>query len=103
MEDQCTSSSPLDLEDIEDMFGDENLNPRNSRNKENVVVPKVKKRRSTLAPIMDHGGVLNATETGQQSSFLPGTQSVYLKTWGCTHNSSDSEYMAGQLAQQGYK
>ena len=27
---------------------------------------------------------------------------VYVKTWGCAHNSSDSEYMAGQLAAQGY-
>jgi len=33
---------------------------------------------------------------------LPGTQSVYVKTWGCSHNNSDSEYMAGQLAAYGY-
>jgi len=32
----------------------------------------------------------------------PGTQSVYVKTWGCSHNNSDSEYMAGQLAAFGY-
>jgi hypothetical protein len=31
-------------------------------------------------------------------SFVPGTGRVYVKTWGCAHNSSDSEYMAGQLA-----
>jgi hypothetical protein len=30
--------------------------------------------------------------------FVPGTGRVYVKTWGCAHNSSDSEYMAGQLA-----
>uniref|UniRef100_A0A2R5LJW5 tRNA-t(6)A37 methylthiotransferase n=1 Tax=Ornithodoros turicata TaxID=34597 RepID=A0A2R5LJW5_9ACAR len=35
-------------------------------------------------------------------SFLPGTHAVYVKTWGCAHNSSDSEYMAGQLAASGY-
>jgi threonylcarbamoyladenosine tRNA methylthiotransferase CDKAL1 len=29
---------------------------------------------------------------------VPGTARVYVKTWGCAHNSSDSEYMAGQLA-----
>jgi len=33
---------------------------------------------------------------------LSGTQSVYVKTWGCSHNNSDSEYMAGQLAAYGY-
>lgn len=35
-------------------------------------------------------------------SVIPGTQSVYVRTWGCTHNSSDSEYMAGLLCQYGY-
>ena len=34
--------------------------------------------------------------------FYPGTQKVYVKTWGCSHNNSDSEYMAGQLAAYGY-
>lgn len=34
---------------------------------------------------------------------IPGIASIYVKTWGCTHNSSDSEYMAGQLASYGYK
>lgn len=34
---------------------------------------------------------------------IPGTQTIYIKTWGCAHNSSDTEYMAGQLAAYGYK
>ena len=99
MDDQCSSASPLDLEDIEDMFGDENINPRNrANNKDNVVVPKVRKKHKPA----------RSDDTSEGSgdtitSFLPGTHSVYLKTWGCTHNSSDSEYMAGQLAQQGYR
>ncbi|XP_074574562.1 uncharacterized protein LOC141831010 [Curcuma longa] len=33
---------------------------------------------------------------------IPGTQTVYLKTFGCSHNQSDSEYMAGQLSAFGY-
>lgn len=32
-----------------------------------------------------------------------GTQTIYVKTWGCAHNNSDSEYMAGLLAAHGYK
>lgn len=36
------------------------------------------------------------------SSNIPGLASVYIRTWGCAHNSSDSEYMAGQLAAYGY-
>lgn len=35
-------------------------------------------------------------------SVVPGTQRIYVKTWGCAHNSSDSEYMAGQLTSYGY-
>lgn len=34
---------------------------------------------------------------------IPGTQKICVQTWGCAHNSSDSEYMAGQLAAYGYK
>ena len=26
-----------------------------------------------------------------------------MRTWGCTHNTSDTEYMAGQLAEAGFK
>ncbi|KAH7316064.1 hypothetical protein KP509_21G077000 [Ceratopteris richardii] len=33
---------------------------------------------------------------------VPGVQTIYLKTFGCSHNQSDSEYMAGQLAAYGY-
>lgn len=41
--------------------------------------------------------------TAEYQSFLPGKFSIYLRTWGCTHNSSDSEYMAGLLAAAGYR
>jgi len=34
---------------------------------------------------------------------VPGTQTVYVKTYGCSHNASDSEYMCGLLAQYGYR
>ena len=34
---------------------------------------------------------------------VPGTQKIFLKTYGCSHNSSDSEYMAGLLVEYGYK
>ena len=35
--------------------------------------------------------------------LLPGNARIYIKTWGCSHNNSDSEYMAGLLQQQGYE
>ncbi|KAJ7949682.1 Threonylcarbamoyladenosine tRNA methylthiotransferase [Quillaja saponaria] len=36
------------------------------------------------------------------SPKIPGTQAIYIKTFGCSHNQSDSEYMAGQLSAFGY-
>jgi len=35
--------------------------------------------------------------------IVPGAQKVFVKTYGCSHNISDSEYMAGLLADYGYK
>ena len=37
------------------------------------------------------------------ASALPGAQTVFLKTFGCSHNVSDSEYMGGILESYGYK
>ncbi|XP_057998332.1 uncharacterized protein LOC110644378 [Hevea brasiliensis] len=47
---------------------------------------------------------LNASKVSQIpfSSKIPGTQTIYIKTFGCSHNQSDSEYMAGQLSSFGY-
>lgn len=33
---------------------------------------------------------------------IPGAQTIYVKTYGCSHNFSDGEYMAGQLVAAGY-
>jgi threonylcarbamoyladenosine tRNA methylthiotransferase CDKAL1 len=46
---------------------------------------------------------LRPSESPNSRSNIPGTQSIYLKTWGCTHNTSDTEYMAGQLKEYGYQ
>ncbi|KAL1495882.1 hypothetical protein AB1Y20_014526 [Prymnesium parvum] len=34
---------------------------------------------------------------------VPGSHSIWVKTYGCSHNHSDSEYMCGLLAQYGYR
>jgi threonylcarbamoyladenosine tRNA methylthiotransferase CDKAL1 len=40
---------------------------------------------------------------GVDGSALPGKQKVFVKTYGCSHNISDSEYMAGLLAEYGFQ
>ena len=81
------------LEDIEDIISKDDLTPNDRISVKNNVLPKARKgKRSKL---MDEKPV--------SDSIIPGTQKIYVKTWGCSHNNSDSEYMAGQLAAYGYK
>ncbi|CAK9812992.1 Threonylcarbamoyladenosine tRNA methylthiotransferase [Anthophora plagiata] len=81
------------IEDIEDLISSQDITPkeRYSTRKNITVRPKSKQLTETVPEIP----VL--------SSIIPGTQIIYVKTWGCTHNSSDTEYMAGQLSSYGYK
>lgn len=44
----------------------------------------------------------NALKENCPPPDVPGVQTIYLKTFGCAHNQSDSEYMAGQLSAYGY-
>lgn len=39
----------------------------------------------------------HAVDVDEFTGNVPGTQSVWIKTQGCSHNFSDSEYMAGIL------
>ncbi|KAI3807463.1 hypothetical protein L1987_23391 [Smallanthus sonchifolius] len=58
-------------------------------------------------PITAAVGINTTKKKKSNSSLLqnyqvPGTQTIFLKTFGCSHNQSDSEYMAGQLSSFGY-
>ena len=81
------------IEDIEDLISSQDITPkeRYSTRKNVTVRPK----RKQITEEMPQSSTL--------SSIIPGTQIIYVKTWGCAHNNSDSEYMAGQLAAYGYK
>ena len=94
----CIASSPLDLEDIEDLIENSNgsassKHPINrAENRKNVVIPKVRKR-DRQKKRLGIETVGNGTDvvSEQVNTFLPGTATVYVKTWGCAHNSSDGE------------
>lgn len=45
--------------------------------------------------------ILGSSKPGASSS-VPGVAKVHVKTFGCSHNHSDSEFMAGQLGAYGY-
>ncbi|KAJ8981394.1 hypothetical protein NQ317_002588 [Molorchus minor] len=79
------------IDDIEDLISTQDITPKERYSSRKHVKVKARKRvdeRENITPV----GV-----------NIPGTQKIYVKTWGCAHNSSDSEYMAGQLAAFGYK
>lgn len=78
------------IDDIEDLVSTLSIVPKSrTRNKKSKPEKKVFEHRDPAdKPVGDN---------------IPGTQSIFVKTWGCAHNSSDSEYMAGQLAEYGYE
>ncbi|XP_015114214.1 threonylcarbamoyladenosine tRNA methylthiotransferase, partial [Diachasma alloeum] len=83
------------IEDIEDLISSQDITPKERYStRKNVTVRSKVKRKNGFIGDVKRPEIL--------SSVIPGTQTIYVKTWGCTHNSSDSEYMAGQLAAYGY-
>lgn len=77
--------------DIEDIANSPEMITDRSIPYKKMVMPHVRKRQKNVVapPVL-------------ADSHIPGTQKIYLKTWGCSHNNSDGEYMAGQLANYGY-
>ena len=73
------------------------------QNKESLV-PRVRKKKKTVRTPDDatQEKEKNIKLEMEEEVRVPGTGTVFVKTWGCAHNSSDSEYMAGQLAAEGY-
>lgn len=89
------------IEDIEDLISPEDIKPKERyKNKKNVTL-RAKKR--LQIGITDEEPTAPRPEKVIHESVIPGTQTVFVKTWGCAHNNSDSEYMAGQLAAYGYQ
>lgn len=82
-----------ELRDIEDLLmGDLAEEPRKEF-KTHQVKRKKKKEEKPEEPAYEPRFIQN----------VPGTQKIYVKTFGCSHNMSDSEFMMGQLSEYGYK
>lgn len=82
------------IDDIEDLISAQDITPKERYSSRRAVTYRVKKRQED-----SHG---EQTLENTAPFEIPGNACVYVKTWGCTHNNSDSEYMAGQLAAYGY-
>ena len=89
------------IADIEDLISSEDIKPKERyENKKNVTLRA--KKRSNNKDVNEVDNV-EVEKKVYHESIIPGAQKIYVKTWGCAHNNSDSEYMAGQLASYGYK
>lgn len=82
------------IDDIEDLISSQDITPKERYANKKDVTLRARKKVQTEPKII--------TEKPIFQSVVPGTQTIYVKTWGCAHNNSDSEYMAGQLAAYGY-
>ncbi|XP_055263261.1 threonylcarbamoyladenosine tRNA methylthiotransferase [Moschus berezovskii] len=83
------------LDDIEDIVSQEDSKPQDRHFLRKHVVPKVRRRNTQK--------YLQEENSPPSDSTIPGIQKIWIRTWGCSHNNSDGEYMAGQLAAYGYK
>ncbi|XP_068413667.1 threonylcarbamoyladenosine tRNA methylthiotransferase isoform X2 [Eschrichtius robustus] len=83
------------LDDIEDIVSQEDSKPQDRHFARKHIIPKVR-RRNTQKYLQDEN-------SPPSDSTIPGIQKIWIRTWGCSHNNSDGEYMAGQLAAYGYK
>ncbi|TDH73617.1 hypothetical protein CCR75_004738 [Bremia lactucae] len=88
------------MDDIEDMVGDEvgRADVRFLRLAMVAPKPTFIERSST-----SNRTVSNMSSCGDLETSVPGTQLIWMKTYGCSHNVSDSEYMQGVLASYGYR
>ncbi|KAK6178971.1 hypothetical protein SNE40_011437 [Patella caerulea] len=83
------------LDDIEDIVSVNDVTVEDRVRAKKHVVPRARKHKKEKETI--------TKDKFLADSYIPGIQSIYVKTWGCSHNNSDSEYMAGQLATYGFK
>lgn len=92
------------MEDIEDLLVGSGGAPAGFRVPITASVgvnPKKKKKKNQQLDLNNHSSI-QPSLTASHSPKIPGTQTIYMKTFGCSHNQSDSEYMAGQLSAFGY-
>ncbi|KAL1784249.1 threonylcarbamoyladenosine tRNA methylthiotransferase, partial [Sigmodon hispidus] len=90
-----SSSCDALLDDIEDIMSQEDSKPQDRHFSRKHIFPKVR-RRNTQKHLQEE-------PRPPSDSTIPGIQKIWIRTWGCSHNNSDGEYMAGQLAAYGYK
>ena len=68
-----------------------------------VPQPNRSQRDFNKALVFPKKGSKHVDGVDECKSSVPGTQKIWIKTFGCSHNVSDSEYMEGILSNYGYR
>lgn len=91
--------------DIEDAFGDFSDGEGQKRKEMNTIRKNFSKKQKQNRAYDKEEQEEKEKDCGDMdcTNQIPGTQKIYVKTFGCSHNISDSEYMMGQLVDYGYK
>jgi threonylcarbamoyladenosine tRNA methylthiotransferase CDKAL1 len=91
----------MDIEDIttdnEGLQDDTVLRPTHGNQERILVFPKTTTNQSGST------GKKHDSDVDLFVGSVPGTQKVWIKTYGCSHNISDSEYMEGILTSYGFR
>lgn len=95
------------VDDIEDILKKDDLTDLttdefNRTDNKSFILPKTLKKKNKISSVNEEEEEEDV-KLDESTSNVPGLASIFVKTWGCTHNGSDGEYMAGQLAAYGYK
>ena len=108
------------MDDIEDLIQAGTANDDNQRVSahKTMIFPKKKDMKSDEKNVVASSSItINKDDKSFKSSTsscvsscsksnsegVPGTQKIYVKTYGCSHNISDGEYMQGILQSYGYE
>ncbi|CAH0480341.1 unnamed protein product [Peronospora belbahrii] len=93
------------MDDIEDMISEEEMD----RTAVSSVRTQMVMSRSLFQPTSMNSTTSSSSSSSsnvdakEEETGVPGTQLIWIKTYGCSHNVSDSEYMQGVLASYGYR
>ncbi|KUF93588.1 hypothetical protein AM588_10005028 [Phytophthora nicotianae] len=91
------------MDDIEDMIGEEELDRAAVSSVRTPMVAPKPRFQDTTKPSAASSTASSSSDLDTTEPSVPGTQLIWIKTYGCSHNVSDSEYMQGVLASYGYR
>ena len=93
------------MDDIEDLIAVADDVRTASAVPAQIITTKPSRRRTrkpTTQTQTAMGGATKCSLDTEAKRGVPGTEKIWVKTFGCSHNVSDSEYMSGTLHSYGY-